>query len=59
MSPVKNPSKVVVTGLGTITPLGVGSTTLWEGLLAGRSGIRPLTGPEYAGHPVRIAGTDR
>ncbi|MFE0405809.1 beta-ketoacyl-[acyl-carrier-protein] synthase family protein [Streptomyces nigra] len=57
MSPVKNPSKVVVTGLGTITPLGVGSTTLWEGLLAGRSGIRPLTGPEYAGHPVRIAGT--
>ncbi|MEY9992963.1 3-oxoacyl-[acyl-carrier-protein] synthase II [Streptomyces sp. V4I8] len=57
MSYVRDMSKVVVTGLGTITPLGVGSATLWEGLLAGRSGIRPLTGPEYADHPVRIAGT--
>ncbi|MCZ4605920.1 beta-ketoacyl-[acyl-carrier-protein] synthase family protein [Streptomyces sp. Lzd4kr] len=51
------PRRVVVTGLGTITPLGVGNSSLWKGLLAGRSGIRPLTGPEFADHPVRIAGT--
>jgi 3-oxoacyl-[acyl-carrier-protein] synthase II len=46
---------VVVTGLGATTPLGgdVGST--WEALLAGRSGVRPLT-DEWAGAlPVRIA----
>ncbi|WP_254405979.1 beta-ketoacyl synthase [Streptomyces sp. AC627_RSS907] len=57
MRNVRSMSNVVVTGLGAITPLGVGTTSLWEGLLAGRSGIRPLTGPEFAGHPVRIAGT--
>ncbi|MEV5882469.1 beta-ketoacyl-[acyl-carrier-protein] synthase family protein [Streptomyces sp. NPDC052020] len=51
------PRRVVVTGLGAITPLGVGRTSLWEGLLAGRSGIRALTEPEFAGLPVRIAGT--
>ncbi|MFF4040820.1 beta-ketoacyl-[acyl-carrier-protein] synthase family protein [Streptomyces sp. NPDC001816] len=49
--------RVVVTGLGAITPLGVGTGTLWEGLLAGRSGIRPLNAPEFADLPVRIAGT--
>jgi 3-oxoacyl-[acyl-carrier-protein] synthase II len=49
--------RVVVTGLGTITPLGVGTDSLWEGLLSGRSGIRPLTGAEFVEHPVRIAGT--
>ncbi|MEW2513861.1 beta-ketoacyl-[acyl-carrier-protein] synthase family protein [Streptomyces sp. NPDC046870] len=49
--------RVVVTGVGAVTPLGVGAGTLWEGLLAGRSGIRPLSAPEFAGLPVRIAGT--
>jgi 3-oxoacyl-[acyl-carrier-protein] synthase II len=35
--------QVVVTGLGAVTPLGNDVPTLWEGLLAGRSGAGPIT----------------
>ena len=49
--------RVVVTGLGAVTPLGVGVGALWEGLLEGRCGIRELDDGEFAGLPVRIAGT--
>jgi 3-oxoacyl-[acyl-carrier-protein] synthase II len=45
--------RVVVTGLGAITPLGVGVDALWQGLLDGRHGIRELDGPEFAELPVR------
>ncbi|MFS8198783.1 beta-ketoacyl-[acyl-carrier-protein] synthase family protein [Streptomyces sp. CWNU-52B] len=47
------PRRVVVTGLGAITPLGVGVGELWQGLLDGRHGIRELDGPEFDGLPVR------
>jgi 3-oxoacyl-[acyl-carrier-protein] synthase II len=48
--------RVVVTGLGAITPLAndVGGT--WEGLLAGRSGIGPITRFDASEFPSRIAG---
>ncbi|MFH9819309.1 beta-ketoacyl-[acyl-carrier-protein] synthase family protein [Streptomyces sp. NPDC017230] len=49
--------RVVVTGLGAVTPLGVGTDELWQGLLEGRHGIRELAGEEFDGLPVRIAGT--
>lgn len=49
--------RVVVTGLGAITPLGAGVDALWQGLLEGRCGVRPLDDPAFADHPVRIAGT--
>ncbi|MGA8112691.1 MAG: beta-ketoacyl synthase N-terminal-like domain-containing protein, partial [Actinocatenispora sp.] len=45
--------RVVVTGLGVVSPLAVGLPDTWQGLLEGRSGIREL--PEATG-PVRIAG---
>ncbi|MDV7215203.1 beta-ketoacyl-[acyl-carrier-protein] synthase family protein, partial [Streptomyces prunicolor] len=49
--------RVVVTGLGAVTPLGVGVDELWRGLLDGRHGIRELDGEEFAELPVRVAGT--
>ena len=36
--------RVVVTGLGATTPLGGDVATTWAGLLAGKSGVRSLTG---------------
>ncbi|WP_016906636.1 beta-ketoacyl-[acyl-carrier-protein] synthase family protein [Streptomyces xiaopingdaonensis] len=46
---------VVVTGLGATTPLGGDSASTWEGLKAGRSGVRPLQEEWAADLPVRIA----
>ncbi|MFI9030424.1 beta-ketoacyl-[acyl-carrier-protein] synthase family protein [Streptomyces sp. NPDC053560] len=46
---------VVVTGIGATTPLGGDTASTWEGLLAGRSGVRPLEDERFADLPVRIA----
>ncbi|MFC6062079.1 beta-ketoacyl-[acyl-carrier-protein] synthase family protein [Streptomyces ochraceiscleroticus] len=48
---------VVVTGIGATTPLGGDSASTWEGLLAGRSGVRPLDDERFADLPVRMAAT--
>ncbi|MCR1783388.1 beta-ketoacyl-[acyl-carrier-protein] synthase II [Nocardioides carbamazepini] len=49
-------TRVVVTGLGTTSPLGGDVASTWEGLLAGRSGVRPL-GDMADGLPVTIGAT--
>jgi 3-oxoacyl-[acyl-carrier-protein] synthase II len=46
---------VVVTGVGATTPLGGDAASFWDGLLAGRSGVRTLTEEWAADLPVRIA----
>ncbi len=48
--------RVVVTGVGLVSPLGVGTAATWEGVLAGRSGIGPITRFDPAPFPSRIAG---
>jgi 3-oxoacyl-[acyl-carrier-protein] synthase II len=50
--------RVVVTGLGATTPLGGTITSTWEGLLAGRSGVRTMSHDWVAEHelPVTFAG---
>ncbi len=48
--------RVVVTGVGATTPLGVGAPALWEGLLAGRSGIATITLYDHSAHTVHMAG---
>ena len=48
--------RVVVTGIGAITPLGQSAETFWAKLVAGVSGIGPMTLCDPAGYPCRIAG---
>ncbi len=51
--------RVVVTGVGLVTPLGTGVEKNWEALTEGRSGISRITRFECANFPSRIAGEVR
>lgn len=51
--------RVVVTGVGAVTPLGNDAVATWAGLVEGRSGVGPLTAFDAEGFPVRIAGQVR
>jgi len=48
-------ARAVITGIGAITPVGLSAPETWTSLLAGRSGVRPLTRFDASGYPVRIA----
>ncbi len=48
--------RVVVTGLGVVSPLGLNAPDNWAGLVAGRSGIAPLTRFDATGCTAQIAG---
>lgn len=47
--------RVVVTGIGLVTPIGIGTEPTWKHLLAGRSGVRRITHFDAADFPVQIA----
>ena len=48
--------RVVVTGVGLVSPLGTGNGKNWEALVAGKSGIAPITRFDTSDLPVKIAG---
>jgi 3-oxoacyl-[acyl-carrier-protein] synthase II len=48
--------RVVVTGIGMISPLGIGNEATWQGLVEGRSGIGPITKFDVSQYTSRIAG---
>jgi 3-oxoacyl-[acyl-carrier-protein] synthase II len=52
-------NRVVVTGMGILAPNGIGIEPFWESLLAGRSGIGPITLFDATGFKSRIAGEIR
>ena len=51
--------RVVVTGLGIISPVGNTVDVAWSNILAGKSGIGPITGFDVADFPVRFGGEVR
>jgi len=48
--------RVVITGMGVVSPVGIGKEKFWASLIGGRSGIGPITLFDTAGYPVTIAG---
>jgi 3-oxoacyl-[acyl-carrier-protein] synthase II len=51
--------RVLITGIGTVSPLGLDAPSTWEAMLAGRSGIDTIAAFDPAPFPVRIAGEVR
>ena len=53
------PRRVVITGIGALTPVGNTAEEFWASLKQGRSGIGPITKFDATGYPTRIAGEIR
>jgi 3-oxoacyl-[acyl-carrier-protein] synthase II len=51
--------RVLITGIGTVNPLGLDAASTWEAMLAGRSGIDTISAFDPSPFPVRIAGEVR
>ena len=48
--------KLVITGMGAVTPIGIGVEEYWQNLLAGKTGIDLIEDPEFEEVPIRFAG---
>lgn len=49
------PRRVVITGMGCVTPLGIGREAYWNALVAGKSGVRRIEAFDPSSFPVQIA----
>ena len=56
MSKPANKRRVVVTGLGVVSPVGIGVNTAWTNLVAGKSGISKITKFDTTAFSSTIAG---
>ena len=48
--------RVVVTGMGVVSPVGIGADVSWDALVAGRSGIADITLFDTTDYPIHVAG---
>lgn len=48
-------TEIVITGVGVVSPIGIGREAFWEGLRQGRSGVRPIVSFDASALPIRIA----
>ena len=51
----KTPRRVVITGMGCVTPIGIGREAFWNGLQRGESGVRRIESFDVSNSPVKIA----
>jgi 3-oxoacyl-[acyl-carrier-protein] synthase II len=49
------PRRVVITGFGCVTPIGIGKQAFWNGLQTGKSGVRRIESFDTSKSPVKIA----
>ncbi|HEY3039772.1 MAG TPA: beta-ketoacyl-[acyl-carrier-protein] synthase family protein [Pyrinomonadaceae bacterium] len=54
-SQFKQPRRVVITGIGCVTPIGIGRAAFWEALTRGESGVRRIESFDVSQSPVKIA----
>ena len=52
---LKQPRRVVITGMGCVTPIGIGRDAFWNGLINGESGVRRIDAFDVSNSPVKIA----
>lgn len=55
LSQFKQPRRVVITGLGCVTPIGIGRNAFWSALTRGESGVRRIESYDVSESPVKIA----
>ena len=55
MLTVQRPRRVVITGMGCVTPIGIGREAFWDALIKGESGIRRIEAFDVSDSPVKIA----
>ena len=53
---MSSPNDIVITGLGVVSPIGMGRQAFWSSMVAGSSGIRPLTSFDASGLAVQFGG---
>ena len=51
--------RVVITGIGVISPIGIGKDLFWQSLRSGRSGVSPITAFDASQFTTRFAGEIR
>ena len=59
MSAPNGRRRVVITGMGAVTPLGLNVEDFWQGLIEGRSGVDWVQAVDTTGYPVKVAGEVR
>jgi 3-oxoacyl-[acyl-carrier-protein] synthase II len=52
---MKNSRRVVITGLGVVSPVGIGKDAFWQSLIAGKSGVDYVTAFDASQYPCRVA----
>lgn len=52
-------SRVVISGIGVVAPVGVGKKAFWSGLLSGKSGTKRISTFDVSGYPTQVAGEIR
>jgi 3-oxoacyl-[acyl-carrier-protein] synthase II len=52
---MKSPRRVVITGLGVVSPIGIGKDAFWKNLIAGKSGVSYITAFDASTYPCRVA----
>lgn len=55
LSQFQRPRRVVITGMGCVTPIGIGREAFWNGLTRGESGVRRIEAFDVSNSPVQIA----